>query len=480
MRTRLNVFESGAAEAVKWYALAVRSMQNKPIADPTSWRYQAAIHEYIDGSDPLAVEGEALPSSQEQDRFWNQCQHGSWYFLPWHRMYLLHFERIVAAEVLKQKGPADWALPYWNYGKNESSRLLPPAFRAPKMPDGSNNPLFVAQRREGVNAGNQFAQARDVNMRPALFEPDFDIPSVGGTSGFGGPITEFEHGGSVAGTLDALPHGSMHVAVGGTGPRAGWMSSFNTAALDPIFWLHHANIDRLWEVWLKRDTSHANPNTNDWLRSVAFEFKDALGKIVSMTPADVLDTSAASLSYVYDDTSDPFAAVPAVAAAARIAMPKKQRPEAEMVGATSQPFDLGDAPTHTVVPTVQPRVAARTGTAAMAATPPRVFLNIENISSGNIAPAYDVYVNVPDGAHPKQHEDLFVGRLSMFGIVEASRPSKRHPGSGLHYVLDVTDIYERLSKLSAWDPSKLRVSFLPAEPTGGAKIRVGRVSLYFG
>ena len=30
----------------------------------------------------------------------------------------------------------------------------------------------------------------------------------------------------------------------------GWMSAFATAAQDPIFWLHHANIDRLWEAWL--------------------------------------------------------------------------------------------------------------------------------------------------------------------------------------------------------------------------------------
>jgi len=27
---------------------------------------------------------------------WNSCQHGSYYFLSWHRMYLYYFERILA------------------------------------------------------------------------------------------------------------------------------------------------------------------------------------------------------------------------------------------------------------------------------------------------------------------------------------------------------------------------------------------------
>jgi tyrosinase len=41
------------------------------------------------------------------------------------------------------------------------------------------------------------------------------------------------------------------------------MSGFNTAARDPIFWLHHANIDRLWEAWLALE-DHANPTGSRW------------------------------------------------------------------------------------------------------------------------------------------------------------------------------------------------------------------------
>ena len=38
-------------------------------------------------------------------------------------------------------------------------------------------------------------------------------------------------------------HGAVHVWVGGTMGRIDW------AAYDPIFWAHHANIDRLWARW---------------------------------------------------------------------------------------------------------------------------------------------------------------------------------------------------------------------------------------
>src|SRR4051794_33833585 len=145
--TRRNVWKLPAGDdTLLWYGRAINEMRKRPITDPTSWRFQAAIHDYARSADPLAVAGERLPSTATQRRFWLQCQHGSWFFLPWHRMYLHFFERIVAAEVAKQHGPPDWALPYWNYSEDEHSRLLPEAFRNPTLSDGSQNPLYVAQR----------------------------------------------------------------------------------------------------------------------------------------------------------------------------------------------------------------------------------------------------------------------------------------------------------------------------------------------
>src|SRR4029079_4242531 len=99
------------------YADAVAAMRARPVTDPTSWAFQAAIH----GSYAPPPPGAA----------WNQCQHASWFFFPWHRMYVYYFEQIVRHAVLQAGGQADWALPYWNYGAPGQGNTLPPAFRQP-------------------------------------------------------------------------------------------------------------------------------------------------------------------------------------------------------------------------------------------------------------------------------------------------------------------------------------------------------------
>ena len=262
-----------------------------------------------------------LPSNAEQKKYWNQCQHGSWFFLSWHRMYLHFFESIVGAEVVKLGGPSDWGLPYWNYSdaKDLNARLLPPAFRSATKADGSPNALFVATRTADCNAGRQFADAADVAIAGPLREPAFQSLDFG--TGFGGPQTSFMHSGGLVGSVELTPHGSMHMAVGG------WMQQFFTAALDPIFWLHHANIDRLWQVWLDRDASHVNPTASKWLTSVKFNFRDETGKAVKMSSKQVLNTKAAPLSYAYEETSDPLTLALAIIHTPVVAPMKKAKKE---------------------------------------------------------------------------------------------------------------------------------------------------------
>ena len=85
------------------------------------------------------------------------------------------------------------------------------------------------------------------------------------------------------------------------------MSSFMQAALDPIFWLHHCNIDRLWEVWIQRDKANQNPDDTAWLDAV-FKFHDSTGGTNGdLTPRKVMQTRKAPLLYEYDDTTDPVA-----------------------------------------------------------------------------------------------------------------------------------------------------------------------------
>ena len=66
----------------------VRLLKARPASDPVSWANFAAIH--------------------GGDAGFNLCPHGNWYFLPWHRAYLLMYERTVR----QLTGFSDFALPW--------------------------------------------------------------------------------------------------------------------------------------------------------------------------------------------------------------------------------------------------------------------------------------------------------------------------------------------------------------------------------
>lgn len=202
--TRKNVWELGGdwAEPILWYARGVQAMKSRALNEPTGWRFYGAIHGidqrlwqqlgYLSAADPM-------PSSAVMAAYWNECQHGSWYFLPWHRGYLIAFEAVVRDAVVKVGGPADWALPYWNYFKSNQDGL-PPAFASPDWPDGrGNNPLYVKQRYGPKNDGNVHVPLNRVNLNALRNDPDFTGVASGGSPGFGGVDTGFSHGGQIHG-----------------------------------------------------------------------------------------------------------------------------------------------------------------------------------------------------------------------------------------------------------------------------------------
>jgi tyrosinase len=96
-----NIWNLGTAqkpwhENTLGYAKAVRAMQQLPISDPRSWRFQAAIH---------GISGMALPSAAP----WNACQHQSWFpaLAPDVPQPL---EQIARSFVPSAQGQANWAL----------------------------------------------------------------------------------------------------------------------------------------------------------------------------------------------------------------------------------------------------------------------------------------------------------------------------------------------------------------------------------
>ena len=469
---------------VRAYADAVGVMKQRSAVDrddPTGWSYQASVH--------------ALPPGTPADAFQNQCQHGSWFFLPWHRIYLHWFEEIVRDIVrtelpnVSQQVRDTWALPYWDYsrgGQNERWRRLPRAFRTPTKVDGSPNPLFTSRRntRPGLNM-NAGAPLLDrlVSTR-ALDQRVFAIsPLPGQPNGFGGPVTGWHHDPGPAGSLELTPHGDVHTNVGGPG---GLMATFPNAPLDAVFWLHHANIDRLWVVWLNQDdVQRRNPTDTGW-RNFPFPFRDATGTRVTppWSPRSVLDT-VSDLGYTYE-VVDRFPT--GREAVTRMSAQPPDKPELdappELVGATSEPVQLTGRRAAVSVD-----VGEATGPAARGGPgdpDQQVYLQIDDVRGAeNPGVTYAVFVNLPDGSDPDDDPDqYYVGNVSLFGI-EATQDLGRdvHGGAGLSFAFDITDVARDQQAAGRWDPSQLTVTFVPIGGTDPDEtlppVTIGRVGVYY-
>ncbi|OYQ11939.1 hypothetical protein B7R77_00740 [Ralstonia solanacearum K60] len=89
---RRDVYSLPAGDkTLEWYGKAIEKLQSRPITDVTSWLSLGAIHGIAPGiwkAFQLIQPGETMPDQHVQDTLWNQCQHMTWYFLPWHRGYL--------------------------------------------------------------------------------------------------------------------------------------------------------------------------------------------------------------------------------------------------------------------------------------------------------------------------------------------------------------------------------------------------------
>ncbi len=461
------------------YARAVGVMQGRDDDDPTGWAYQAAVH--------------GAPPGRQRDQFIDQCQHNTWFFLPWHRMYLHFFERIVRAALAEiDEVPDDvkqgWALPYWNYDRGDGTAALPPAFLEPTLADGQTpNPLFTDLRDSRIAAGgelNPFAVSAARALAEGFFAQD---PIPGGTVGFGGPVTAWNHfdesPDAAPGALEQTPHNMVHGGVGGPG---GLMSAFDTAPLDPVFWMHHANIDRLWGEWLKQ-TGRENPSQSAWADE-PFDFHTEDGTPVRMTSAEVVDPGA--LGYEYEEVE-----APALLAAEGGGVPPEPPPDRppELVGATEEPLTLSGLPEQVEIPLSEP-----SGPSLLAGSdePLRVYVNVEGIKGEqNPGLSYAVFVNLPDDEDPATADTYHVGNLSFFGIERAQDVDVDHPGGhGLRYVFDITELANTLQSQGRWDPAQVKVTFHPvgslppagdreaaaAQPAeSGPPVTIGRVGIYY-
>jgi tyrosinase len=235
---RRNIsYLSASDPIIQTYKAAVAAMKALPSSDPRNWLNQANIH-------------------------YNNCTHGNWFFLPWHRGYLLYFERICR----KLTGNSKFALPYWNWTTH------------PAVPDvfwDTSSPLYDPNRSvtQSMQADPAFVGASVIEN--ILSQTNFDLfasgPPVGGELHFA----------TNTGMLEGTPHNYIHGWIDNTD-----MGTFQSPR-DPVFWTHHNMLDCLWVDWnINRD----NSNTNDpsWTNQQFPDFFDENGNPASITVIDTV------------------------------------------------------------------------------------------------------------------------------------------------------------------------------------------------
>ncbi len=472
---RRNVYCLNAySPEIMAYKRAIQVIRGRPATDPTSWQAQSNIHGAFkpDPANGIVNYCQGGPANfvAPPGMIADACRH-DYLFLAWHRIYLYYFERIVRSA----SGDPTFALPYWGYSPT-GPRNLPLTFRSP---NNTTNPLWTDQRDSAINAGNDIT-ATYVDASNAMVNVGF---------------AAFQS------SLSGTPHGQVHVA---TGDGCGWMSYFETAGMDPIFWLHHANIDRLWEDWIALGGGRVNPTTDPaWLNNT-FSFYDENGATVTMNVSQILDT-ASQLNYRYAAPTicpvrvrcfclpwRPWLIDPRIIALAdsirhRPPLPNPfiaaQRPEPVPLGASPREIRLAlTAETRARLSALphdsQARLSALPRDSQAGANIKLVFDDIR--LQQNPAVAYDVYVNLPAGADTVYTSPHYIGSLDFFG---SGRPDHK----ALRREFDLVHPYLRLLQLKRWPADTLRVTLVPKPLVEGHDVRkrlgqrpqatIGRVSV---
>lgn len=166
----------------------------------------------------------------------NLCPHGNWYFLPWHRAYLLSYERAVR----QLTGNNDFALPYWDWTLD---RQMPSAFVDP-MFNGQTNPLFESQRDATPTDSLPDSTVGPGIISTILTQTPFETFGTSRPAGQNNLDQSWINNefSGIDGLLEQTPHNLVHVFVGGIMGQA-------NSALDALFMMHHCNLDRIWWLW---------------------------------------------------------------------------------------------------------------------------------------------------------------------------------------------------------------------------------------
>jgi tyrosinase len=430
--TRRNISNLSPSDPIiQTYKAAVRAMKAMPASDPRNWANQANIH-------------------------FNHCTHGNWFFLPWHRAYLLYFERICR----KLTGDKLFALPYWNWTTH------------PGVPDvfwDTTSPLYDSSRAitQTDQADPSWVSAPVISN--ILGQTNFNLFASGPP--IGGQI----HFPTNTGMLEGTPHNNIHGWIGGD------MGAFHSP-LDPVFWTHHNMLDCLWVDW---NINKSNPNTNDstWTNAKFTDFVDENGNPVTVR---VFETVLYPILLYQFEPCVPGETVSKMSARE---LSKLLREGAPSKLEFSRRFELQESVTAAVGKAAAAAIkidAGRVRSAAEAGKASRVVLIAGDVEIPEKRDFYvRVFLNKPDASPESSIDDPhYAGSFAFFFDESAIKGHEGAAGTAkAGYLVDVTPTLRILGQAGSLS-STLDVSLVPVpysrRQAVGERLTLNRLELGIG
>ncbi len=490
-QVRPDIASPAGQRMVQLYAAAVEAMQNPAInypPQPQSWTFQSYIHAVpANPFDPgnsamLATDAEVeqrvnqiygtpaagSPQAAWKDaalQCWARCEHSSPYFTVWHRWYLFMFERICR----RMCNDASFMLPYWNYASDAGPSLQMPAqFRNPPRPASGNPPLPSRLVFSGRGVGHSSADGSGAPLAMndgghmllsdiaygQAFETRAMFPADSGSDDAYAQL-------GFSGRLEIVPHDMVHGAVGG------WMVNPASASGDPIFYVHHCQIDRLvasWEaltgVSYNWGSGGASPPQSAWMARQS-PFVDETGRW-SQRPLAVAN-SIGPFGYRYDNLVNPQRLL-----VARRGLPRLPSSPVELAALQSGQFTVSAS---NGAATLAPAPGA--ATAAIAHGRPAILM-LEGITLLKYPPApLGVFVNLPRGAPPNPAGPYYVGTLNLFKFTPGGG-AMTHRGTDRSMTMqpsdvrfDVTDVLLNQRATDLWNGDSVTVTIAARVSTRG-------------
>ncbi|GGK44745.1 tyrosinase family protein [Salinarimonas ramus] len=434
---------------------------------------------FSDYADAVAAMHELQTSSPSDGRNWraqalihlNHCPHSgappypdvAMDFVHWHRWYIRYYEEICGVLI----GKSDFALPYWNWQAEigqvpnpfyDVDRLNVVFWNDPSDAQSDNwgpeevvtTGVRALAEGSGVQQGPRGGAFTDQNINSILAQTDF---------------TNFTH------LLETSPHNNAHVIVGGSQGHMG----DGMSPLDPIFWLHHCNVDRLAAQW------QAAGNTMPPLDyDFSGQFVNGEGQPAPASSATALDISA--LGYAYET---PTGIITGPASSA-VAMSLFAAPAtgSQPLGAAAGGFRAAANQTTAVSVDTRGlgqalfsprsfRLLGASGEPRIGTEPGRILARLTGVTVPAEARGLvvNVFVNLPEaGPETPVTDPHFAGSFGFFmaGVMDHSGHGGTGGGmaGGSTYPVDITDAVLSLARLGRLTDDALTLQVVPI-PTSG-------------